>query len=174
MKKMIMLILVMVLVISLAPAAFAESISAIDGTDSADVKATYQANETATVYCVDITWSGLEFTYNSAYKGVWNAQTHEYENATPAGWAEAEGTITVTNHSNTDITASPKYTPVKGYGTVTMKFSEESLLLATADNGTDGAAGKAVEGSITVTPEGALPENTASDTVIGRITITIQ
>jgi len=142
------------------------------GTDTSEVKGTYSSKATVTIYSVDIAWEGLSFTYNGAFEGTWNPQTHEYENATAAGWAAGNGKITVKNHSNTGITATPSYTAKEGFESAGVNFSTSELNVATADNGTDGAAGTAVEGSITVTPTGSLPEGT-KDATIGTITITI-
>lgn len=172
MKKILALVLAAMLVMSMGITAFAAEGLVNGGTDSAEVKGTYKGTAASTVYSVDISWAGLEFTYNGAYEGEWNPDTHSYDGATEAGWAEGEGTITVTNHSNTDITAVPTYKASAGYESASMTFSTESLEVATADNGVDGEAGTAVTGTITVTPAGTLPENT-TNAVIGTITITI-
>lgn len=172
MKKIISLILALAMVMSLSVTAFAAEGVTNGGTDTSDVKGTYSSTATVTVYSVDIAWEGLSFTYNGAFEGNWNPETHEYEDATAAGWAAGNGTITVTNHSNTAITATPSYTAKDGYESAGVSFSNDALNVATADNGIDGAAGTAVTGTITVTPTGSLPEGT-KDAVIGTITITI-
>lgn len=173
MKKINSLFLVLTMVMSLSITAFAAEGIGNGGTDSADVKGTYKGTAASTVYSVDISWSDLEFTYNGAYEGEWNPGTHSYDNASGAGWAEGTGTITVTNHSNTSITAVASYKAATGYESAGMSFSTPSLSVATADNGVDGAAGTAVTGTITVTPTGTLPEGT-TDAVIGTITITVR
>lgn len=171
--KITALILACLLVFSMTVNVFAENGIGNNGTDSSDVKGTYNKNETAKVYSVDIAWEGLSFTYNSENKGIWNAETHEYEGATEAGWSEGTGKITVTNHSNTSITATPVYTPKIGFASTGMQFDSTALTVATADNGTDGGAGTPVVGTIIVTPTGTLPEGTVN-TTIGTITITIE
>lgn len=172
MKKILSLILALAMVMSLSITAFAAEGITNGGTDTADVKGTYSSEATVTVYSVDISWEGLSFTYNGAFEGNWNPKTHEYENATAAGWAAGTGTITVTNHSNTAITATPSYKEATGYESAGVSFSTSALEVATADNGVDGAAGTAVTQTITVTPTGSLPEGTENAT-IGTITITI-
>lgn len=144
------------------------------GTDSAEVTGTYQAGQKAgTVYSVDITWENLEFTYKGADEGTWNPKTHQYDGKAEAGWVDGTGTISVTNHSNTDITASASYQAEKGFEEATMNFSEDQVNVESADNGVDGAAGTPVEKTISVTPSGTLPEGT-TETAIGNITIAIQ
>lgn len=172
MKKTVSLLLALALVLSVSVVAFAAEGVGNGGSDSAAVKGTYKGKAASTVYSVDIAWEGLNFTYNGAYEGEWNPSTHSYDNSTEAGWAEGTGTITVTNHSNTGITAVPSYKAESGYESAGMNFSTNSLAVATADNGVDGAAGTAVTGTITVTPTGTLPEGTENAS-IGNITITI-
>lgn len=172
MKKILSLILALAMIMSLSVTAFAAEGITNGDTDTADVKGTYSSEVTVTVYSVDISWEGLSFTYNGAFEGNWDPKTHEYENSTAAGWAAGNGTITVTNHSNTAITATPSYKAVAGYETAGVSFSTAALEVATADNGVDGAAGSAVTETIVVTPTGSLPEGT-DDVTIGTITITI-
>ena len=172
MKKIGAFILTAAMITGMSVTAFAADGITSGGTDSAEVKGTYSSEATVTVYSVDIAWEGLSFTYNGAFEGNWNPETHEYEDAASAGWAAGNGTITVPNHSNTDITATPSYTAEPGYESAGMNFSTSALQVATADNGVDGAAGSAVVDMITVTPTGSLPEGT-EDTTIGTITLTI-
>ena len=171
-KKFLSLILASTMIMGFSLTAFAADGITSGGSDSAEVKGTYSSEATVTVYSVDIAWEGLNFTYNGAFEGNWNPETHEYEDATSAGWAAGNGTITVTNHSNTDITATPSYAAEAGYESAGMNFSTPALQVATADNGIDGGAGSAVVDTITVTPTGSLPEGT-EDATIGTITITI-
>lgn len=171
-KKILFLTLPFVMTMGLSVTAFAADGITSGGIDSAEVKGTYSSEATVTVYSVDIAWEGLDFTYNGAFEGNWNPETHEYEDAMAAGWAVGNGKITVTNHSNTGITATPSYTAKEGYETASMNFSTSALQVATADNGVGGAAGSAVVDSISVTPTGSLPEDTENAT-IGTITITI-
>ncbi len=144
------------------------------GSDSSPVTGTYEAGASAeTVYSVDIAWEGLSFTYHGADEGTWDPDTHQYEGSTEAGWEEGKGTISITNHSNTDVNASASYEAAEGFETTNMEFSENDLTVGSADNGEDGGAGTAVKETITVTPSGTLPEGTENKE-IGHITVTIK
>lgn len=167
MKKIISLALALVMVLSLSATVFAVGNGE---SSSTDVKATYNSGADAgKIYSVDITWSGMSFTYTDA-DTVWDPATHTYVPTSEPYWSE--GTITVTNHSNDAITATAAYAAEEAYKDIAMTFSAASVTVATADNGVDGAAGTAVTETITVKPEGALAEGIA-DVKIGTITITI-
>ena len=167
MKKLISLALAIVMIMCLGTTAFAATAEA-PGDYTADVTGSYVAgNESnAIVYCVDITWSDLDFTYHAEKGAVWDPDTLKYSEVEPAYW-EGEGTITVSNRSNTKITAAPKYAPAEGYGNAGMDFSTSKLKVASAAE-----SGTAQTGTITVTPNGFLPAMDEADT-IGTITLTI-
>lgn len=169
MKKAISLVLAAMMAVALPGAALA-----VEPEDqSHEVTGHYvSGGNIDTVYSVDIQWDNLEFTYKDAFKGTWNPDTHAYEDGTDASWTPGNTTITVTNHSNAAITATPSYRAGSGFESASMTFDAPSLKVASADNGLKGAAGEAVKGSIQVTPSGSLPEGT--DETIGTITITIE
>lgn len=173
MKKTVSMLLVLTLVMSLSVAVFAaDTVKENGGTATTNVTGTYKGKNESPVYSVDITWEDMSFTYNPAYKGEWDPSEHTYSNSSEAGWT-GEGTITITNHSNADITAVPSYKAAAGFEDASMNFNTNSLKVTSADNkqGENGA-GKAVTGTITVIPTGELPEDT-SNAIIGTITITI-
>ena len=108
----------------------------------------------------------MSFTYHAEKAPVWDSDSHTYSESTPAYW-EGEGTITVTNHSNAKITATPAYTKETAYSDVEITFSTEQLSVGSA-----AVSNAAVSGTITVTPGGTLA-STANNTKIGTITVTI-
>ena len=167
MKKLISLILALALVMSMSAVVFAEDQTNVGvGDYTADVTGTYVAGTTGgTIFSVDIAWAGMSFTYHAEQQPVWNVETHTYSEVVAAYW-EGEGTITVTNHSNAKISATPTYTKNTGFESANMTFSTAKLLVASAESGS------AQTGTITVTPSGSLPANT-EDTTIGTITIAI-
>lgn len=165
MKKLTSLSIVIILMLSLCLTAFAQE-NVGTGAYNADVTGTYVEGATSeTVFSVDIAWTDLSFTYHAEQQPVWNAETHKYSDAIAAYW-EGTGTITVTNHSNAKITATPTYNKGTGYESANMTFSTDKLSVASAESGA------AQVGTITVTPTGSLPANTENQT-IGTITLAI-
>lgn len=160
------------------------------GTATAPVTGTYVLSGDQTVYNVDITWEDLSFTYNEEAKGIWNPTTHTYDGEKKeAGWENKTAVITIKNHSNTDVAATPSYKAEEGFADVNMQFSNSNnevladkagenvityISIGSADNGKgDNGAGSPVTETLTVKPTGELPPGTNNEK-IGTITITIQ
>ncbi len=174
MKKVLTIILTLALLSMTSVTAFAASpITANGGSDSADVKGTYVAGGTATtVYSVDITWGSMDFTYTDASQGTWNPQTHQYDDAASAKWSCAADAnkIEVTNHSNAAVNAQFSYASESGYSGINGTFSKNTLNLDTAV-GT--AFSSAPSGSVTLSLTGELSSETAANTKIGTVTVTL-
>lgn len=180
MKKKTALVLTLAMVFSLAPlSAYADTITAIGGTASCDVKATYRADSSGgaggaggTVYNVDITWGDMAFTYTAA-AGIWDPTTHKTTGAEGGAWTvdkEGGNTITVTNHSNKGVTAAFSYAADTRFAGITGSFDNALLDLPTAV-GT--AVDEAPKGTASLTLSGALDSATADNTKIGTITVTL-
>lgn len=125
MKKVTSLLLALVMALALAVPAFAE-VTEIDpaegGSKTQNVEATYTAPKdtpAAKVYYFTVTWTenekmDLSYTGEDAtYK--WNGSTMYYEktvnNAGKVGWTGSAGyTVTITNQSNDDISATTSAT----------------------------------------------------------------
>lgn len=169
MKKLITLFVAIALVVGLSITAFASETGVGAGSYSADVNGTYVPGTTgnSTVFCVDITWSDLDFTYHAAKEPVWDPVEHKYSEYAAAYW-EGEGTITVTNHSNTIIGATPAFAADTGYESAELKFSTSKLHLSSSEFM---AFGENQTGTITVTAAGSLPADT--DGKIGAVTVAI-
>ncbi len=166
MKKILSILLTLTLVIGCSTTVFAET-STEAGSQSQDVYGTFVAGtKTSTIFTVDIEWSAMDFTYYEANEPVWDPETHTYSNVEEYGehW-EGEGTITVTNHSNTAIKAVSKYTGLEGYKTAGLEFNNKEVYLESAEIGNE-----AKEEVITVTPYGTLPVLNEK-TKIGTITV---
>lgn len=171
MRKALSLALALVMIMSLSITAFADETGVTAGSYNTDVTGTYvEGNDSnGTVFSVDIKWTGMNFTYYAEKGPVWNTEDHTYSDAEPARW-EGTGTITVTNHSNTRISATPVYAKETGYETVEIKFDKDKLTLVSAD-----INNAPVSDTITVTPDGSLPaiSNETNSAKIGTITVTI-
>ena len=167
MKKIISLCLAVALLMSLSITVFAENQTDVGvGNYSTTVTgSTVNGTVGGTVFMVDISWSGMDFTYHGEKAPTWDAENHTYTDRVAAWW-EGQGTISVTNDSNARIYAAPVYEAAAGYESADMAFSTEKLQVATAAYGTQQS------GTITVTPTGSLPNDTQNKT-IGTITITI-
>lgn len=177
MKKKTALVLTLAMVFSLAPlSAYADTIGTAGGTASHDVTATYRAGSSGgtggTVYSVDITWGDMAFTY-TAEAGIWDPATHKTTGAEGGVWTvdnEGGNTITVTNHSNTGVTAAFSYAAADGFGDISGTFDNASLTLESAVGTAVEAAPKA---TASLSLNGALGSTTADNTKIGTITVTL-
>ncbi len=174
MKKMISVLLVLTLSLCMGITAFAAEIEEDGGEARADVKGTYVSGGTeTTVYSVDVTWGSMEFTYTSYFIGNWNPETHQYDDSTDANWTcDADANkITVTNHSNTNVSATPSYTGSgASIGIVNPEFDKTHIFLTSAVGET---LENAPTGSLFLTLSGQLNEDVDALTVIGSVTVTI-
>lgn len=174
MKKMISVLLVLALSLCMGITAFAADIEADGGEASADVKGTYVSGGTkSTVYSVDVTWGSMEFTYTSYFIGNWNPDTHQYDDSTDAKWTcDADANkITITNHSNTNVLATPSFTGSgTGIGIVNAEFDKTNIFLTSAVGKTPENAST---GSFFLTLSGQLNDDVEALTVIGSVTVTI-
>ena len=176
-KKKTALVLTLAMVFSLAPlSAYAETISNAGDSVTHEVKATYVDGSSGgaggTVYSVDIAWGDMAFTYTAA-AGVWDPATHTITGADGGTWKEKTdggNTIKVTNHSNTEVTATFSYAAASGYEGISGTFTNESLHLETAV-GT--AVAEAPNGTAALSLSGALDSSAAANTTIGTITVTL-
>lgn len=177
MKKKTALVLTLAMVFSLAPlSAYADTIGTAGGTASHDVTATYRADSSGgaggKVYSVDIAWGDMAFTYTAA-AGTWDPANHTYTGAEGGVWTvdkDGGNTITVTNHSNTDVTAEFRYAADTGFEGITDTFDNASLKLESAVGTTVEAAPKA---TTSLSLNGALGSTTADNTKIGTITVAL-
>lgn len=170
MKKIIALALSLILVLSLSVTAFAADYTGTGSSDAPSipgepVTGTYtEGDGAAKVFCVDIAWGNLAFTYKADQKG-WDTEKHVETDQETGTWSAA-GTITVSNHSNVKITATPSFAKTEAEG------NEANVTLGAAANiGLPVANGDAATGTISVTPTGKLAKGYNGN--IGTITITI-
>ena len=174
MKKAISVFLALALTMLLCVPAFAADGNVGTGGGKQDivVSAWYVDSSVAgTVYSVDVAWGAMEFTYTRSGSKDWDPVHHDYKDNTTASWTATGNEITVTNHSNTQVTASFAYEAAEGYTSVTGSFDHASLTLPSAE-------GRAVDApdllaKTTLTLSGTLDSNLTSITKIGKVTVTI-
>lgn len=174
MKKIIAAALALTLSLSMGNFAYAEEgSSSVPGSNSANIKATYQAGTetTGTVYSVDVAWGSLKYTYNSGITKEWDPNTLKYkETSGTASWTCETGAdqITVTNNSNADITATLTYTQTET--SITGTFTNSKIGLKSAE-GTDAGAGPSETATLSLS--GALADTATGNTEIGKVNVTI-
>lgn len=134
------------------------------------------SSEAEEVVAVDLSWEAMEFTYTPASQGDWNPEEHAYEGTVEAGWTSDTNGITITNHSNVDITVSFDFESAQDLE-LTGVFRDDSnenvqsVDLATAENAA-GGTGEATTETVTFhITEGSITEATPA---LGTITLTIE
>lgn len=169
MKKILALILTLTLGMSLNITAFADTVGT--GDRNIAVEGKYQ-NTTTTlpVYSVDITWGAMQFIYTESGSKTWNPATHTYTDSITSGWTANGNTVTVTNHSNTAVTASFDFAVLADYRTVTGSFN---IVSRTLGAGVEGAYAKADYVTATLTLDGTLANTVTDYTKIGTVTVKI-
>ena len=136
------------------------------------VKASYHSGAGGgTVYSVDITWGNMEFTYSAGSGPTWDPMTHTSKAGGTGGWSHNGNTVTVTNHSNTEVTATLAYAPTEGFKGISGSFDKSTMNLATAV-GT--AVPEAPKDTAALTLSGTLDNSVITSTTIGTITVTIR
>lgn len=169
MKKVTALILALVLVMSLGTTALATTITT--GDQNIDVKGKYLDNtKTPTVYSVDVSWGAMQFTYTESGAMTWDPANHTYTDSTSGSWTANGNTVTVTNHSNAEVTATFAFEALADYSAITGKFDVESEKL---DAGVVDGYTTADKVTATLTLEGELAETVTDYTKIGTITVKI-
>ena len=180
MKKISAVILTLALFFMTSVTAFAANkITAVNGSDSAIVKGTYNAGSAAaTVYSVDITWGSMDFTYTDASTGTRDPATHQYDNISAAKWSCSEGAdkISVTNHSNAGITVKLGYEQGTGYNGISGSFSDNkgiAITKLTLGSAVGTKPESAPSASAVLGLNGELSSDNTTATAIGKVTVTL-
>lgn len=141
-------------------------------TQNIEVKAKYSGGTTTpAVYSVNIVWEKMEFTYSEGSSRSWDPDTHQYSTgSTKSSWKADGNTVTVTNHSNVDVTVGFSYAPVEKYKAVTGKLSTMSKTL---NAGVENKPDEADSVTSTLSLSGALDSGVTSFTKVGTITVSI-
>lgn len=173
MKKFLSLLLALAAAAAMSlNASAAGSIGSSNGTQKIDVRAKYVDGVSSGIrYNVDIRWDAMEFTYTVSGTKTWNPEKHDYDIKTSDAWAGTGNEITVTNHSNTAVTASFSFAPLSGYTGLTGAFSANSFQFPSAENKALNAS--ELTGKTTLTLSGTLADTVTTMTKVGTVTVTI-
>ena len=176
MKQIFTLALTFLLIFSLVTVtAFAADATTINGesrTATKAVKASYHSGAGGgTVYSVDITWGSMAFTYSAGSSPTWNPTMHTYSSGGTGGWSSSGNKITVTNHSNAQVTANLDYASETGFTGITGSFDNANMTIDTAV-GTEVSAAPTKTAALSLT--GTLNSSVTRPTKIGTITVTIR
>lgn len=170
MKKLIERILTFVMILSLNVATFAATVGT--GDQEIAVKGKYQDKTTVpVVYSVDVSWGIMQFNCTKSGTKTWNPANHSYTDNTSVRWTANGNRVTVTNHSNAEVTASFTFKPLNKYNTVVGSFDIVSDKLDAGAVGNYNSADKVVT---TLTLDGSLAKTVTNYTEIGTITVRIE
>ena len=173
MKKALSLVLAIAMMATLATTAFAAapagsaSLPTIDDKPvSVEVAVNYTNDET-TVYSVEVVWEDPIFKYTFEAGKGWNPQSHAYdvvkEGATGA-WNKTDASVTITNHSNCNITATAKLVDGTAIAGVTVALDKNSATINTIA-GTEGTTPKSDAFKVSVSGTPTTMEDVAAATV---------
>lgn len=174
MRKITAFALSFALSLSLCVPAFASeaTVTETGGKQEIGVNAKYvDSVETPTVYDVDVAWGAMEFTYTVSGTKTWDAEKHEYIVSTGGAWTATGNEITVTNHSDTGIKADFAYASDDAYNTVVGTFSNNSVLLPTAEGKATTDASLTAKTALTL--DGTLASDKTDLTKVGKVTVSI-
>ena len=171
MKRIISFTLALASALALAAPAMAEEATIGQGNQNIEVYAKYEDGSTTdTVYSVDISWGNMQFTYAKSGTRTWVPSTHTYEDGTTSAWTADGNTITVTNHSNAEVTASFSFAPLSNLPDLQGSFSVPTQTLAAgAENNYAGADSLTTALTLSGAYTGA-----ETFTQVGTVTVAIQ
>ena len=184
MKKFLAMIMSMALLVTMSVTVFAAENPAtnVGGDTGISVTGTYVSSDVNAKVSVTVAWESMSFTYNAATVGEWDPTDHSYSNGTDAGWAESGNKITVTNHSNVDVTAAFSFKAAVGL-TLTGTFVGTSSVgnAAITENAVTLKAGvlnayenaDKVEAKFSFGADEFLPEDWTAGNEIGTVTVSI-
>lgn len=182
MKKLIALVLSLVMVMGLATTAFAEEAgnTTLNKTNgySYDIKVEGEYIEellSDEIISVDVEWGAMNFTYAATQQGTWQPDSHTYSNATEeAAWVgDTTSDITVTNHSNVDVTATFAFKAEDNFEDVTGSFKQDDTTVSYVylDAGVENKPDEADKETVTFEIGGELNSSVTTQTQIGTITV---
>lgn len=169
MKKFITTVLALALALSMSVSAFAAETNT-GGDTTINVKARYAGSSTTVdVVSVDIEWGAMQFTYSESGSRTWNPANHSYTTSAEAGWSASGNTVTVTNHSNVDVTVGFGYEA----DTVTTATGSFDITSKTLTAGVEGKYAEADSVTAALTLTGTVPSTQTEFAKVGTVTVSI-
>lgn len=195
MKKFAKLILALSMTFILCVSASAATIDANNGSENMPVQIKVTEGVGGTVYNVTVAWESMDFTYKKAASGTWDPDTHTYSNGNAAGWtvdgnqliAEVDtagnytavsSAITVTNHSNAQVTVDAALNnneKTAEHNGVTLALSTDAVdqvLANAAEVAYNDVAG--ADRIVYTLKVGGIPDSTYTNTLVNINTITVK
>ena len=172
MKKLFAFFLAVFMIASMSVTVFAEANVGEHG-ESATIVVGGDFQQTGAIYktiSVDIEWDDMTFAYIKTSSGEWDPGSHEYVGGVEGAWSEETRTITVTNHSDTELTATLSFEQLVDITGVFSSTGEMSSLLEL-----DSAVGTSRDEAPSVSEEFGIigGEPLEENTSIGMITVYI-
>ena len=173
MKKLFAFFLAVFMIASMSVTVFAEANVGEHG-ESATIVVGGDFQPTGAIYktiSVDIEWDDMTFAYIKTSSGEWDPGSHEYVGGVEGAWSEETRTITVTNHSDTELTATLSFEQLVDITGVFSSTGEMSSLLEL-----DSAVGTSRDEAPSVSEEFGIigGEPLEENTSIGMITVYIE
>ena len=161
MKKLFAIVLAVAMIAAMAIAVSAEdpitTLGSKTGTFSdVTVTTTYAARTDVHAYKVTLTYANLAFEYGAGSR-TWNAETMTWGGDAGAAWGKNSGTITITNQSSEDITATFTMNDTANDGVdmaMTGLNNENKVVVGNALPTGEATKGTAKTATVTVTAEG--------------------
>lgn len=166
MRRILILLLTAVLICTVSVSAFADSETLTElGKKEYIISGDFIKAERVNEWHVDITWTGVSYTYNRK-TGTWDLIS--YLEVNEGTWKKTLSTITVMNRSSVDITADFAATLSEDLSDFTLSFGEKDTLTLA------GGPGKEMEsrmGTVELTLGGKLTQPESKK--LGLIVITL-
>ena len=173
MKKLFAFFLAVFMIASMSVTVFAEANVGEHG-ESATIVVGGDFQQTGALYktiSVDIEWDDMTFAYIKTSSGEWDPGSHEYVGGVEGEWTDETRTITITNHSDTELTATLFFEQLVDITGVFRSTGEMSSLLEL-----DSAVGTSRDEAPSVSEEFGIigGEPLEENTSIGMITVHIE
>lgn len=146
---------------------------AVTEQQSVPVSVQYVGGGQDTVYCIDVEWTDMSFTYYAGDGLIWDSNTHKYLQVNQ-GWSnDGKATITVTNQSNCPIDVQITYVSSKKTIEIVGDIIGGNFSLPSAEGKLIGD--KTLTSTATLSLSGDVPTVTETMTEInvGTVTVTV-